>query len=75
QRIDSAGAVTDGTVQRRGAAADDWDTIGHIDLLFSHVDQSMTGIDVPKHNFVFGDNLRVILQTAGVKTPGVFFGA
>ena len=66
QRLDAAGAATAGTVSRRGPDTDDWETIGQIDLLFSHVDQSMTGADVPEHNFVFGENLRIILQGVGL---------
>ena len=66
QRLDAAGAATAGTVSRRGPDASEWETIGRIDLLFSHVDQSMTGVDVPEHNFVFGENLRIILQGVGL---------
>jgi 3-hydroxyacyl-[acyl-carrier-protein] dehydratase len=70
QRLDSAGAATAGTVSRRGPQETAWEPIGQIDLLFSHVDQSMTGVDVPEHNFVFGDNLRIILQGVGLAAPG-----
>jgi len=61
-RLDDLGAATRGIVLRRRANEDAWTEIGRIDLLFSHVDQSMTGVKVPEHNFVFGENLRVILQ-------------
>ncbi len=67
QRMDAMGAATLGTVSRRRADETDWHPIGTIELMFSHVDQAMTGADVPEHNFVFGDNLRVILEM----TPGV----
>ena len=62
ERLDEAGAATEGTVSRRGPLADEWEPIGRIDLMFSHVDQALTGVDVPEHNFVFGENLRTILQ-------------
>jgi 3-hydroxyacyl-[acyl-carrier-protein] dehydratase len=68
-RMDDAGAATIGVVRRRRAAESDWTEIGRIELLFSHVDQSMTGVDVPEHNFVFGENLRVILESAGLALP------
>ncbi len=64
-RLDDAGAATDGTVSKCASGQGPFETIGRIDLLFSHVDKSMSGVDLPEHNFVFGDNLRVILQTAG----------
>jgi 3-hydroxyacyl-[acyl-carrier-protein] dehydratase len=66
QRLDSAGAATAGTVSRRGPDTSEWEAIGQIDLLFSHIDQSMTDLDVPEHNFVFGENLRIILQGVGL---------
>jgi 3-hydroxyacyl-[acyl-carrier-protein] dehydratase len=66
QRLDAAGAATAGTVSKRGPDTGAWEAIGQIDLLFSHVDQSMTDVDVPEHNFVFGENLRIILQGVGL---------
>jgi 3-hydroxyacyl-[acyl-carrier-protein] dehydratase len=69
QRLDAAGAATAGTVSRRCAVTDQWEAIGQIDLLFSHIDQSMSVADVPRHNFVFGDNLRIILQGVGLVGP------
>ena len=66
ENLDNAGAATTGVVSRTEAASGKWEVIGHIDLLFSHADQTMTGIDVPEHNFVFGENLKIILQTAGL---------
>ncbi len=74
ENLDTAGAATKGVVSRTavvsgaapGAGLAQWEVIAHIDLLFSHADQSMTGVDVPEHNFVFGENLKVILQSAGL---------
>jgi hypothetical protein len=57
-------------VSRRGPDQSAWETIGNIELLFSHVDQSFTGVDVPEHNFVFGENLRIILQGVGLAEVG-----
>ena len=70
QRLDAAGAATVGTVARRGPDTNEWEVIGQIDLLFSHIDQSMSGPDVPRHNFVFGENLRIILQGVGLASSG-----
>ena len=64
ERLDQAGAVTKGIVSRCVPGEEQWQEIGRIELLFSHVDQSMTGVDVPEHNFVFGENLKIIM--AGV---------
>ncbi len=66
QHIDNSGASTAGVVSRTEPGSGRWEVIGHIDLLFSHADRSMMGLDLPEHNFVFGDNLKIILQTAGL---------
>ena len=66
EHLDTAGAATKGVVSRTEAASGQWEVIGHIDLLFSHADQTMTGVELPEHNFVFGENLKIILQSAGL---------
>ncbi len=68
ERIDDAGASTTGTVSLRSPGRDAWEPMGRVDLLFSHVDQAVAGLDIPKHNFVFGDNLKIIMR--GVNQPG-----
>ena len=69
ERIDAGGASTIGTVQRRSNGTDDdtWTTIGRIELMFSHVDNNMAGVEFPEENFVFSDNFRTILRTAGLE--------
>jgi 3-hydroxyacyl-[acyl-carrier-protein] dehydratase len=66
-RIDTAGAVTSGLVERRSAAAETWETIGQVSLMFSHIDNNRSGLDFPEHNFVFSDNFRGILRQAGLE--------
>lgn len=69
-RMDAAGASTTGIIQRCTHSLDQtdlhWDTIGQVDLLFSHLDQNMAGIEFPEENFVFSDNFRTILRAAGL---------
>ena len=45
--VNEAAAATKGVVLKNGKP------IGHIDLMFSHVDQSMAGAEFPEENFVF----------------------
>ena len=70
ERMDDKGASTTGIVRRldhrRGAEAAAWQTIGRIDLMFSHVDQNVSGIEFPEENFVFSENFRTILRTSGL---------
>ena len=68
ERIDEAGASTRGIVKRLDHASPDatWETIGRVDLMFSHVDQNISGLEFPEENFVFHENFRTILRTAGL---------
>lgn len=66
ERIDGAGASTSGIVERSDHSDAAWQAIGAIDLMFSHVDQNMAGITFPRENFVFSENFRTILRTAGL---------
>jgi len=65
-RIDNAGAATTGTIDRRVAGGDAWERIGRAELLFSHIDHNLAGTEFPDHNFVFSDNFKMILETAGL---------
>lgn len=70
QRIDAAGAATAGTVSCAPPGSARWEPVGAIDLMFSHVDQNQAGLRLPAHNFVFGENLAVLLRTAGLEIQG-----
>lgn len=66
QHMDTAGASTAGTVElldpaKPGAGL----PIGTIDLIFSHLDQNMSGMEFPEHNFVFAEAFRTLLRTSG----------
>jgi 3-hydroxyacyl-[acyl-carrier-protein] dehydratase len=69
-RIDSAGAVTKGTIEARtncpGDGGDTWQHFGRINLMFSHVDQNMAGLEFPEENFVFGENFKSIWGASGI---------
>ncbi|MDP6986751.1 MAG: hypothetical protein QGG74_01785 [Phycisphaerales bacterium] len=74
-RIDAAGAVTEGRVEGRtndpGEGGDTWQPFGRIDLMFSHVDQNMAGVEFPEENFVFGENFKAVWGASGlVNGPG-----
>ena len=65
-RLDHLGASTSGTIDRRVAGGEAWERIGRVELLFSHIDNNMAGTEFPEHNFVFSDNFKMILETAGL---------
>ena len=39
-----------------GKITREWQVIAEINLMFSHVDQNLAGIEFPEENFVFDDN-------------------
>jgi 3-hydroxyacyl-[acyl-carrier-protein] dehydratase len=50
-------ASTSGTVYAGDTA------IGEIDIVFSHIDQNMSGLEFPKENFVFTEEFMALLNT------------
>jgi len=63
--MDDKGAATSGLVeiQQPGSPRQ---RLGQIDLIFSHLDQSNTGLELPEHNFVFGESFRTLLRMSGI---------
>lgn len=66
QHMDQSGASTIGTVDlldpaRPGAEM----PLGVINLMFSHLDRNMSGMEFPEHNFVFAEGFRTLLRTSG----------
>jgi 3-hydroxyacyl-[acyl-carrier-protein] dehydratase len=57
ESIDARAAVTSGLVYRNG------DSIGRVDLIFSHVNQAEKPLDLPAHNFVFTEQFKQLLAT------------
>lgn len=66
ERLDTAGASTTGTVSRLDHRDEVWRDIGHIDLMFSHIDNNLSGRNFPEHNFVFGENFHSLLHLSGM---------
>lgn len=68
RQLDRQGASTEGLVELfdHGRPEDGWQRIGRIDLMFSHIDQNMGGVEFPAHNFVFGEGFKTLLRTSGI---------
>jgi len=62
------GASISGRVElaEPAAGSPEFETIGSIELLFSHLDRNSAGIAYPEHNFVFGEGFKTLLRTSGV---------
>src|SRR2546425_5403980 len=44
------------------------DTVAEIDMMFSHIDQNMSGVKFPEHNFVFTEQFTELLKTYRMNT-------
>lgn len=74
ERIDDAGAATKGTIELLDHAKPElgYVQIGAIDMMFSHLDNSMggagnaAGVEFPSHNFVFGEQFKTLLRCSGI---------
>jgi 3-hydroxyacyl-[acyl-carrier-protein] dehydratase len=53
--LDDQAGVTTGSVLRNGVP------MGRVDLMFSHLDQADTKLDLPRHNFVFTEQFMSLL--------------
>jgi 3-hydroxyacyl-[acyl-carrier-protein] dehydratase len=57
EQLNEAGASISGTVTV-GA-----ELVAEIELMFSHIDQNMAGLEFPEHNFVFTEQFTELLKT------------
>jgi 3-hydroxyacyl-[acyl-carrier-protein] dehydratase len=61
ESITPEAALTSGTVQCDGQP------LGQVDLMFSHIDQNMSGLNFPKENFVFTEEFKNLLTTYQIR--------
>ena len=61
ESISPEAALTSGTVQCDGRP------LGQVELMFSHIDQNISGLNFPKENFVFTEEFKSLLATYQVK--------
>jgi len=57
ESITEQGATTSGIIHLDGQP------LGAVDLMFSHIDQNMSGLDFPEENFVFTDDFKHLLSS------------
>jgi 3-hydroxyacyl-[acyl-carrier-protein] dehydratase len=63
EQLNEQGASITGTVTCGG------ELVADIELMFSHVDQNMAGLEFPKHNFVFTEQFTDLLKTCRPSKP------
>ena len=57
EQITDAAATTHGEIRVGG------ELIGEVDLVFSHIDQNISGLEFPQENFVFTEEFMALLRT------------
>ncbi|MGD8452434.1 MAG: 3-hydroxyacyl-ACP dehydratase FabZ family protein [Phycisphaerae bacterium] len=55
--------LTDAAAHTQGRIWRDDEVIGEVDIVFSHIDQNLGGLDFPEENFVFTDEFMALLRT------------
>jgi len=56
-------SITEQAATASGTICCDGKQIGIVDLMFSHIDQNMSGLNFPEENFVFNDDFKSLLNT------------
>ena len=70
EQMDAMGASCTGVIHKLDATRPGSERqIGRVDLMFSHIDQNMAGLEFPAHNFVFGEGFKTLLRMSGVAIP------
>ena len=64
-QLNEHGASISGTVTARQSDAESpkYALVAEIEMMFSHIDQNMSGVKVPEHNFVFTEQFTELLKT------------
>jgi 3-hydroxyacyl-[acyl-carrier-protein] dehydratase len=70
-QMSPVGASCEATIElaEPSAGTPIFERIGSATLMFSHLDQNMSGQTFPEHNFVFGEGFKTLLRTSGVEVP------
>src|SRR5204863_4904243 len=56
-QLNEQGASISATVKAAG------DLVAEIEIMFSHIDQNLAGLEFPEHNFVFTEQFTELLKT------------
>ena len=63
EQLNEQGASIAGTVKVGS------DRVAEIELMFSHIDQNLAGLEFPEHNFVFTEQFTELLNTFRLNQP------
>ena len=60
-------SITDQAATTHGTIACDGEPLAKVDLMFSHIDQNISGLNFPEENFVFTEEFKNLLVTYQVR--------
>lgn len=63
-------SISDEAAQASGKVYCDGKLIGEIELMFSHIDRNMSGLNFPAENFVFTDDFKSLLSSYQTAVAG-----
>jgi len=63
EQLNEQGASIAGTVSAEG------NLVAEIELMFSHIDQNLAGLEFPEHNFVFTEQFTELLKGIKINQP------
>ncbi len=63
----TAESITAEAAQTTGVITCDGQPLGKVDLMFSHIDQNLSGLNFPRENFVFTEEFKSLLHTYQVR--------
>jgi 3-hydroxyacyl-[acyl-carrier-protein] dehydratase len=68
EQLNEQGASISGTV-KIGDGTGTGDLVAEIELMFSHIDQNLAGLEFPEHNFVFTEQFTELLKSYRFNAP------
>lgn len=60
--------VTEEAAMTTGRVSADGEPLAEIDIVFSHIDNNLSGLTFPEENFVFTEDFKSLLRTYNVST-------
>ena len=63
EQLSEQGASIHGTVTATAAGSNEPEKVADIELMFSHIDQNMAGLEFPEHNFVYTEQFTELQKT------------
>lgn len=68
EQLNETGASIRGTVSVRTTESPAEEPLADVEMMFSHIDQNISGMEFPEHNFVFTERFVDLLRTFRMNT-------